>query len=261
MEMQDLNLAVSYVPYEYVPFFATSPDASDEVTPGTTEYRELQQYVAEKLLAGPPEGVRDRIGTLLRDERYHELGAKLGDKVPLRVLLRVLERGTEQPEGATEFLPAALRTRYIHAAKLQAHVLFSWVSYLEKNTGRKRTQRGSERLAFMQESIPAALKRALLAFWIAPMCRVAVTAGDGSVAHATRAALLDEWIFSMEQQLALYVALGVDAPPEDILPIASRMSLGEMFAKYFRGVSRTLDEMATLDRKAPSQDESPKPNY
>jgi hypothetical protein len=63
---------------------------------GFQQFQQLRDYLVEHLISGPVEGLRDRISTLLRDGRYHELNSALGAVVPAHALVNAV---IEQKSG------------------------------------------------------------------------------------------------------------------------------------------------------------------
>lgn len=250
------------VPYEQVAIFAASTSGKSDRAVGR-EYRELQEYLAQKLLAGPSEMVKDRIGIVLRDERYHALTSNLEATVPLQALIELMEAGDEGTVPPKIAIPAALVPRYTQGLALQVEVMRGWIASLTKRSpakkrATKRKPSVEDVFSFMNRSMPVVLKRAYLAAWTTPMCCIALTAGDQKDFEATRSVLLDAWIDGLRRQLAVYVAVElIDVPSEDVLPAQYRFSMLEVHGKYLQGLGRTYVRMANLGK--PQHAELPEP--
>jgi hypothetical protein len=247
MEMQT-NASRFAASYLYEQPVLVPPDLG----PGAHEYIELKEYVAQALLRDASvDDLRDRLSALLRDERYHELTSRLREVTAFKAFQETIERGFQR--GGDGAFAEEIRPLYIRAMRLQAHVLLAWVAYTEMNAGGTSPKLRTSRLGFMQEAIPVEVKRAFLAFWIAPMCRVALgAAADTHAPGDVHAFLLNEWISNMERQLALYIALGVSPPAGEhayLLPQDRLISLRDSVTRFDDGHKRTLAEMAEAERR------------
>jgi hypothetical protein len=138
-------------------------------------------------------------------------------------------------------------------------MLSSFLAHITSGrSGLQRTQHDKDydRLGFMQQSMPIALKKALLSMWIAPMLSVAVTVFGSSTPHNTKTALLEEWTDSLEQVLALFLALDIRATPiegcvpEDLVPKERRFHIAQLLRSWKQGMERTNARMETMAREA-----------
>lgn len=258
------GLDVSYVPYDQAALFVASEPTYAEGggTDGNPELQELQRYLANRLIEGPVEELRDRLGILLRDERYHDLSSKLSSVVTVRAMLDADDRDSDK----STFAFADCAEQYYRGILLQAQMLscciaFRLGSQTSRSKSRKRkAKQEQDRFAFMQDQMPVAIKRALLAMWISPMCSVAVTALDSKTPPAVVKALLSEWIESLERGLALFLALGFPVPlpdglakgltTDELIPPERRMEIGQVWGKWMQGLGRTIESMGLLTAKA-----------
>lgn len=250
----------SFVPYDQMPLFAAyEPDEWAEGTntkpapAGFSQFQKLREYIVERLIAGPVDELRDRISMLLRDDRYHELNSTLRDVIPITALINTV---VEKKSG--EFRMRDLgenHERYTRGIVLQVHVLASFLTFISSGNRElfhANHDKDVDRLAFMQQRLPVVIKRALLAMWIAPMLSVAVTAFEPGTPQSTQSALLDEWTNSLEQVLALFLALGVRATPvdgiapEDLVPRERRIPISQVVSNWRQGIDRTIARMEEM---------------
>ena len=252
----------SFVPTDQVPLFAAhEPEEWAEGTKASPQMVQLRLYLAERLIAGPAEELRDRISTLLRDDHYHELNAALGDVVPAKALVNsVIEKRSGEFKLRRDLGENV--ERYAHGIALQLHVLGSFLAFINASIGephRAKRDKDADRFAFMQETMPVSVKRALLSMWIAPMLSVAVTAFDSNTPQSTKRAILDQWIESLEQVLALFLALGFRGAPigdlaaEDLIPRERRLQLGHILNNWRQGLSRMFASMDAMGSKGESR--------
>lgn len=247
----------SLVPTDQVTLLtAYEPDEWAEGTKvASQEFLRLRVYLADRLVAGPAEELRDRISAMLRDEHYHQLNSALGAVIPAKALVDTV---IEKKSG--EFRVRDLgenSARYARGVALQLHVIGSFLAYISssaRDSHRARQDKDTDRLSFMQKAMPAVLKRALLSMWIAPMLSVAVTAFDSNTPQSTKTAVLDQWTESLEQVLALFLALGFRGAPigdlaaEDLVPRERRLQLAQIWANWRHGMDRTLSRMDAMSQ-------------
>lgn len=246
-----VSLLASYEPDEWAE--GTSAKAAPA---GLLQFQQLREYLADRLIAGPVEELRDRISALLRDEHYHKLNSALGDVIPINSLLNTV---VEKQSGEFRLRDLGEHQKsYARGLLLQVHVLASFLAFITSGkSGLHLGQRAkdSDRLAFMRERLPAALKRALLSMWVAPMLSVAVTAFGDATPKAVKIAVLKEWTDNLEQGLALFLALGIRATPiegvapEDLVPPERRLQMNQLKKDWKQGMERTLERMEAMDRK------------
>lgn len=228
-----------------------------ETSDFATAQNRVLSYLGEHLLKGSPEGVRDRINALLLDERYHQLISRAEATVPVLAVATMLDEGEMGLVNDHPPVPAALRGRYALASRIQFEVISLIMAAMPPVHGQRRRRlmrriRVADRLAFLyDQNLPTTVKRAMLGGWVAPMCCLGVLANEGQADEATIANLLDEWIISMQHQLALGVALRQIGPfPEEVLPAEFQYNFSEIWGKYLEGLGRTMRRFATLEQDA-----------
>lgn len=252
-----LNLD-SFVPTDQVPLLAAyEPDEWAEGTKAVASQQllQLRVYLAERLIAGPVEEFRDRISAILRDEHYHQLNSDLGAVLPAKALVNTV---IEKKSGEFQVRDLGENSeRYAHGVALQLHVLGSFLAFINsgvREPHRARQDKDVDRLSFMQRAMPVVIKRALLSMWIAPMLSVAVTAFGSTTPQSTKSVVLDQWIESLEQVLALFLAHGFRGAPigdlaaEDLVPRERRLQLAQIWNKWKQGMARAVSSTDAMNR-------------
>lgn len=241
---------------------ADTPSSNDaEVSEFQRSQERVLLYLREHLVQGPADEIRDRIQTLLFDDDYHRLIQRIEQTVPVMAVREMLEDG--ELGTAPKNLSPQLHPRYELALRLQFEVVRVIVSAMPAAAERPRKRRSRlrrvvrpearERLAFVFDAtIPSTIKRVILSGWIAPMCSLGLAAAvDADVSEDVRATLLDQWIESLQTQLAFALAThAIQDLSDDLLPAEKRYDLANMIGSHYEGLGRTIQSLGDLNKAA-----------
>lgn len=231
----------------------------DEVSEFERAQGAVLDYLREHVLEGDASGVTDRIQSALLDDTYHRLTARAGATVPIMKIEEMLQ--AEDANNGVEVslsvhVPEKLLARLQLALRIQERIVRAILAAMSKRPrsvgGRKRVTppTAAEQLAFVYDpTVPAAIKEAALAAWIAPMCCSAIYASSASTDEATLEILLDQWIKSMRHHLALGVALKAIEPlPVEILPVEFQFESERTVERHIAGLERVVQKLEQMDQ-------------